>query len=215
MTPQLLFALKNKFAPASPEPTPTAEKYYHPYPFGLEIILIILLGIAGGLLFSAGDRTPQPIPNQPANNNNIGGGAIATGINDPDFNKSMPHILKWEGKCSDHPRDLGKRTYKGITLFEANRIGIKDPCTMSDSQVFKVYYDRYWVRVPKTLAYPEKLAYFNMIINGTKGRCLKLGNASAMLDCQQEHYNSIGSRDFADGWRNRNKYFKTVTNEIK
>jgi hypothetical protein len=214
MSPQLLLSLKNKFAPQS-EPAGDADIYYHPYPFGLEIILIILLGLAGGLIFSNTSPTPQLTPNQPANNNSGNSGAIATGINDTDFNRAMPHILRWEGQCSDHPKDPGGRTYKGITKYEASRIGISDPCTMTDDQVFKVYHDRYWVRVPKTLNYPEKLVYFNLIINGTKGRCLKLGNASAMLDCQENHYRSLGNfRYFGGGWINRNNYFKAIIAKI-
>jgi hypothetical protein len=213
MTPQLLFALKNKFAP-SPEPDPTADRYYHPYPFGLEFILIILLGITGGLIFSNTNNTNLTPPTSGASGSDTP--STLTGGNGDEFSRAMPHILKWEGKCTDHPRDPGKRTYMGITLYEANRIGISDPCTMTTAQVLKVYHDRYWVRVPQSLSFDKKLIYFNLIINGTKGRCLRAGTASAMLDCQESHYRSLGNfRYFGNGWIYRNNYFKSVIDEIK
>jgi lysozyme family protein len=178
-------------------------KYYYPYPIALEIILISLIGVLFGIVFST-----QQV-NQPATNNQSNQ-AIALSGND-EFSRAMPHILKWEGKCSDHPRDPGGRTYMGITRYEAKRAGFDDPCTMTKEQVLKVYRDRYWVRVPQSLQFPEKLVYFNLIINGTKGRCLREKTALLMLDCQENHYKSLRNFTyFGDGWINRNNYFKKI-----
>lgn len=157
-----------------------------------------------GIIFSGN----QQVNNQQETTNN--NQAIALSGND-DFSRAMPHILKWEGKCTDHPKDPGGRTYMGITRYEANRIGINDPCTMTKEQVLKVYRDRYWSRVPQSLNFPEKLIYFNLIINGTKKRCLDESTADSMLICQENHYRSLRNfKYFGGGWINRNNYFKKI-----
>lgn len=187
-------------------------KYYRPYPIALELILVGMLGVIIGLI--ATGNTPLETSNQSASNNNSAptGKELATGISDPDFNRALPHILKWEGTCSDHWADNGGRTYKGITTAVARKHGYTgDVCKMSDNQVFGIYYKDYWARVPKSLDFSRKLVYFNLLINGTKNRCLNAGTASAMLDCQQNYYNGLSDRtQFGDGWRNRNNYFKNI-----
>ena len=182
---------------------------------GLETILIIVQVMLFSSLFpivgqgEIKDNTPSPTQ------------AVAgtlppatSKINDADFNKAIPHILKYEGECSDHFADRGGRTYKGITWRVARKHGyFGDVCKMSHDQVLAIYYKDYWARVPKNLAFPEKLAHFNMIINGTSNSCLKRGNARQMLNCQQVYYNSLSARNrkyFGDGWRNRNNYFLNI-----
>lgn len=46
-----------------------ADKYYHPYPYGLEFILVGLLGILGGVIFSGNSGQSEPQPTQSSSNN--------------------------------------------------------------------------------------------------------------------------------------------------
>jgi hypothetical protein len=172
-------------------------------------LLGLIIGVLGAV---ATISTSAPnILNQSSNTQSTGS-ELATGINDSDFNKALPHILKWEGTCSNHWADNGGKTFMGITKEVARKHGHADPCKMTKEQVYQVYYKDYWSRVPGYLNYPEKLVYFNLIINGSKSRCLSAGNASAMLDCQEQHYRNqrFDFKVFGDGWLNRNKYFKSL-----
>ena len=189
-----------------------SDRYYYPYPYGLEILLVLLLGILGGVVFSSNNIN---ISNQSQSNNSADtvSNVANTGISDPDFNKNMPHIIKWEGddKCSNDPHDRGGRTYMGITIGRAREYGYSDPCKMSKAKVYEIYYKSYWLRVPKSLGGPEKLAYFNMIINGSSKTCLRKPDAMSMLNCQQEFYrNAPTAWKHLRGWTNRNNYMKQV-----
>jgi Glycosyl hydrolase 108 len=174
----------------------------------LPIAFIGAIGIVWGLITSP---TSPISPNNPNNISNNSVEEIATGITDNDFNKALPHILKWEGKCSDHWADNGGKTYMGITREVAKKHGFNDPCTMTKEQVYGVYHKDYWVRVPKNLDFPRKLAYFNMIVNGTKQGCLTKPTAIAMLDCQADYYKGLSDAPhFLAGWLNRNNDIKSV-----
>lgn len=169
----------------------------------------LIIGVLGAIATSS---TSAPITQQSIGTSTATGPELATGINDQDFNRALPHILRWEGTCSDHWADNGGRTYKGITTEVARKHGWRgDVCKMPDSEVYKIYYKDYWARVPQNLDFPRKLVYFNLLVNGTKKRCLLLPDPESMLDCQLEHYNSLGDRKhFGDGWRNRTNYFKNL-----
>lgn len=185
---------------------------------GLEFILIALQFIIFYSIFSS--ATSGEIKDVPDNKavavtstSTTSVDVSKTGINDPDFNRAMPHIIKWEGddKCSNDPHDRGGRTYMGITIGRAREYGYSDPCKMSKAKVYEIYYKSYWLRVPKNLGGPEKLAYFNMIINGTSSSCLKRPDAMSMLNCQQVFYrNAPTAWKHLRGWTNRNNYMKQV-----
>ena len=170
-----------------------------------------LIGLIFGIMGAIATLSSAPIQqtNQP---NQSVSAELATGINDSDFNKALPHILKWEGECSNHWADNGGKTYKGITWKVALKHGFKgDVCSMPDSKVYEIYYKDYWARVPKNIEFNRKLAHFNMIINGTSSRCLNKPTAIAMLDCQEEYYKGLADAPhFLDGWKNRNNYIKSV-----
>jgi hypothetical protein len=181
----------------------------------LPIAFIGAIGIVWGLITSPTSPISPNNPNNISNNSNISSTSntsISTGINDNDFNKAIPHILKWEGKCSNHWADNGGKTYKGITWKVARKHGFKgDVCSMPDDKVYEIYYKDYWARVPKNKAYPEKLAHFNMIINGTSDRCLNKPTAIAMLDCQADYYKGLSDAPhFLTGWLNRNNDIKSA-----
>ena len=178
----------------------------------------VLLGLAVAIVgvILASPQLPQTSQQQSANNTDSGPG-LNTGINDPEFNKALPHILKWEGKCSDHWADNGGRTYKGITWEVARKHGFKgDVCTMSDQQVYQIYYNDYWSKVPKHLDYPRKLAYFNMRVNGTNSTCLNKPTAEEMLNCQGERYKRLrDAPHFLKGWLNRNNDLLDAVKKVK
>lgn len=171
-----------------------------------------LIGLIFGIMGAIATLSTAPnIPNQ-ISQSFTQSAELSTGINDPDFNRALPHILKWEGECSNHWADNGGKTYKGITWKVARKHGYRgDVCSMPDSEVYRIYYVDYWARVPKNKAYPEKLAHFNMIVNGTSPNCLNKPTAKLMLDCQEEYYKGLSDAPhFLNGWKNRNNYIKSV-----
>jgi hypothetical protein len=134
-----------------------------------------------------------------------------------NFQKAMIPILKFEGTCSDDPYDSGGRTYMGITTRVARRNGYRgDVCNMPKSQVYAIYKKDYWDILPVNLAYPEKLALFNITINGSSRRCKSKSTAEAMLDCQQKYYESLRVFwRFGKGWTRRNNYFISLIQELR
>ena len=190
---------------------------------GLETILIIIQVMLFSVLFPVIPK--GEIKDSSPNNQAMASEARPTTskIKDTDFNKAIPHILKWEGQCSDHYADRGGRTFKGITTGVARKHGYRgDVCKMTHDQVMEIYYKDYWARVPRNIEYAEKLAWFNMIVNGTSNSCLQRAkqagnNAISMLNCQQVYYDSLSARNrkyFGNGWRNRNNYFLNVVREL-
>ena len=169
-----------------------------------------LIGLIFGIMGAIVTLSSAPMQNTNQSNQSVSA-ELATG-NDSDFNKALPHILKWEGECSNHWADNSGKTYKGITWKVALKHGFKgDVCSMPDSKVYEIYYKDYWARVPKNIEFNRKLAHFNMIINGTKQRCLSKSTAIAMLDCQEEYYKGLSDAPhFLDGWKNRTNYIKSV-----
>jgi lysozyme family protein len=65
-----------------------------------------------------------------------------------DFARALPHVLKHEGLWSDHPKDPGGATMKGITLatFRTYRPGAtkEELRNISDAMVAKIYREGYW-----------------------------------------------------------------------
>lgn len=166
------------------------------------VLLGLTVAIIGTILVS-----PQlPQSQQQSATSTDSGLGLNTGISDPEFNKALPHILKWEGSCSNHWADNGGKTYMGITREVARKHGHPDPCKMTKDQVYQVYYSDYWSQVPKHLDFPRKLAYFNMKVNGTSANCLSKPTAEEMLNCQGERYKRLADApSFLNGWLNRNR----------
>lgn len=191
--------------------------------FGLECIIILLQLMIFSAIFSIARGESITSQANQATASEVSKDAklpqITSNINDADFKRALPHILKYEGECSDHFADKGGRTYKGITWRVARKFGYKgDVCNLTDAQVADIYYRHDWARVPQAKAFPEKLAYFNMIVNGTRQGCLLRKDAESMLDCQQNYYDSLSARNrkyFGNGWRNRNNYFLSVIMKLR
>jgi lysozyme family protein len=105
----------------------------------------------------------------------------------------------------------------GITTRVARRNGYRgDVCNMPESQVYAIYKKDYWDILPVNLAYPEKLALFNITINGSSRRCKNKSTAEAMLACQQKYYESLRVFwRFGKGWTARNNCFISLIQQLR
>lgn len=190
-------------------------------------VLITLVQVSSASLaslpfLSSPEKTPKtskPIEEKSlANNSKVSNNSNpATNSDDQNFRKAMIPILKFEGKCSDDRYDSGGRTYMGITTRVARRNKYRgDVCNMPESQVYAIYKKDYWDVLPVNLAYPEKLALFNITINGSSRRCKNKSTAEAMLACQQKYYESLRVFwRFGKGWTARNNYFISLIQQLR
>ncbi|MCA2960469.1 MAG: hypothetical protein IOD12_09460 [Silvanigrellales bacterium] len=146
------------------------------------------------------------------------------------FKKVLPHILKWEGGCSDHPADKGGRTYKGITAATARANGwTGDVCTLPDSTITAIYRKDYWEKRAKNFLWPMNLAVMNTEVNSGGGRAQKVldrmkaegiggglvAQATWFIEQQTALYKHIVERDpsqkvFFEGWLNRSNDMQRV-----
>lgn len=150
------------------------------------------------------------------------------------FEKVMPHILRWEGGCSNHPNDPGGRTYMGITTERARLNGwYKDVCTMPKSMVMAIYKKDYWLTRPYKFPWPLNLAVMNTEVNSGGGRAQQFINrmfkqnvkgtpkqkAKWFVDQQTAFYRYLVNRNpdrfgvFLRGWLNRSNYMQKVIDE--
>jgi lysozyme family protein len=99
-----------------------------------------------------------------------------------DFEKSIPHVLKWEGGYVDHPADPGGATNRGIifTLFKqfADELGL--PKTkeglkqLTEGQAKHIYRIQFWNKMKGDLIKDQRVAdiifdgFVNMGKNGLK-----------------------------------------------
>lgn len=103
-----------------------ADKYYHPYPYGLEFILVGLLGILGGVIFSTNTTN---ISSQSASNNTNNPADIAT----TSDGKKWDLLWKQEGTgCQNWANDRANRggawfTCLGITQSAWNNYRRSNP----------------------------------------------------------------------------------------
>lgn len=70
-----------------------------------------------------------------------------------DFNKAIPHILKWEGGWVDHPNDPGGKTNRGITFTTFGRVAkpvlgiaptVENLKNLTEDQAKKIYRSEFW-----------------------------------------------------------------------
>lgn len=99
-----------------------------------------------------------------------------------DFEKAIPHVLKWEGGYVDHPADPGGATNRGIifTLFKqyADVLGLpktKDGLKLlSEDQAKLIYREHFWNRMRGDNIRDQQVAeiifdgFVNMGFNGLK-----------------------------------------------
>jgi hypothetical protein len=147
-----------------------------------------------------------------------------------DFPRVMKHILLWEGGCSDHPNDLGGRTFKGITTGRARQNGwTRDVCTMPDSMILQIYRNDYWNNRAIRYPWPLNLAIMNTEVNSGGGRAqifldrmaaqgiggTPTTKAAWYVDQQSAFYRAIvannpSQRVFLTGWLNRSAHMQDV-----
>ena len=136
-----------------------------------------------------------------------------------DFDKAYKIIRKVEGGYSNHPRDSGGETYKGITKAVAKRWGYDRPQDLTDAKIKEIYLKDYWEKSGADKhPWPLNLAIFNSYVNsGKKWTIPDKGTprekALAYLQQQTNFYDRIvenNSRQkvFSKGWQNRSKIIK-------
>lgn len=102
-----------------------------------------------------------------------------------DFEKAIPHILKWEGGYVNHPKDPGGETKYGITdrldgkvdgMVDLDGDGIGDVSVkgLTVDQAKALYKRLFWNRMKGDLILNQQVAdlifdgYVNMGVNGLK-----------------------------------------------
>lgn len=146
------------------------------------------------------------------------------------FGNVIPHILTWEGGCSDHPNDPGGRTFMGITTARARQNGwLGDVCNMPEAMVLSIYRKDYWETRPHRYPFPLDLAVMNTEVNSGGGKAQEFvermrsksiqgdtaARASWFVDQQTQYYRDIAYynprlRVFLKGWLNRSAYMQDV-----
>lgn len=101
-----------------------------------------------------------------------------------NFDRSLALVLKHEGGWSDHPRDPGGATMKGVTLKTYSdwlgRQATKDELrNIPDSHLSTIYKNRFWDAVRgDDLPAGVDFAVFNMAVNSGPGRAARLLQAA-------------------------------------
>lgn len=116
-----------------------------------------------------------------------------------NFKNALNHVLVHEGGWSDHPRDPGGATMKGVTLITYRRHFGEDKTrddlrNISDGELEKIYDSGYWHKchcndLPSGIDY----AVFDAAVNSGPGRSAKWLQAS--VGAEQD--GSIGSETLA------------------
>lgn len=97
-----------------------------------------------------------------------------------NFKQALEFVLRYEGGFSDHPKDPGGATNKGITQATYNKylinLGqpIKSVRLITDQEVEDIYYTLYWLKANCDLL-PNRLAclVFDWAVNGGVKRAIE------------------------------------------
>ena len=96
-----------------------------------------------------------------------------------DFDRALAITLQFEGGYSNHPKDPGGATMKGVTqrVFDKyctdNRVEHRDVRTITDDEVEDIYMNRYWVPAKCTLfSWPLNAAVFDFAVNSGVSRAI-------------------------------------------
>jgi len=90
------------------------------------------------------------------------------------FLRALEFTAKWEGGFSDHPDDVGGRTYKGVTqgswdsfASSNSQYSAKDVASLTDEEVADFYYLTRWkaVGLDESIPYPLSVAIFDTAVN--------------------------------------------------
>lgn len=98
-----------------------------------------------------------------------------------NFDAALQHVLKDEGGFSNHPKDPGGATMKGVTLdtyrsYKKNQhLTAEDLNKITNEELRDIYYRRYWNAV-KGDDLPSGVDYcvFDCAVNSGPGRATKL-----------------------------------------
>jgi lysozyme family protein len=97
-----------------------------------------------------------------------------------NFEQSLQETLRWEGGFSNHPRDPGGATMKGVTLaryraFKRDPGATKEQLrNISDADLLAIYRDGYWRTVAgDDLPSGLDLAMFDFAVNSGPARAVK------------------------------------------
>jgi len=98
---------------------------------------------------------------------------------DRNFQRALPLVLKHEGGFSDHPKDPGGATNRGVTLATFRRYVKPDGTVaelkaITDAQIATVYYRGYWAEA-NAAALPSGVDYavFDFAVNSGPARAVK------------------------------------------
>jgi lysozyme family protein len=96
-----------------------------------------------------------------------------------DFEQALALTLQFEGGYSNHPKDPGGATMKGVTqrVFDKyctdNRIPHRDVRTITDDEVEDIYLNRYWIPAKCMLfSWPLNAAIFDFAVNSGVSRAI-------------------------------------------
>ena len=92
-----------------------------------------------------------------------------------DFDKALKFVLKWEGKYSNDPNDLGGETKYGISKRSYPELDISK---LTLKQAKEIYYQNYWLKCGcDSLPYPFNICVFDTAVNMGRRRALNFLNA--------------------------------------
>lgn len=136
------------------------------------------------------------------------------------FEQALSFVLKWEGGYSCDPEDLGGATNKGITQNTYNEFlrlegkNKKDIRYITDAEVEKIYYTRYWQAVNCHKMTPKfAVVCFDTAVNMGANRVKEFLTACQYSDidvfflARIKKYNEFAKvksqQKFLHGWLNR------------
>jgi lysozyme family protein len=98
----------------------------------------------------------------------------------PNFQASLPFVLRWEGGFVDHPADPGGRTNRGVTqrVYDqwraAHGLRTRDVKLIEDAEVEAIYESGYWVPPRCDLLRRRlDLVQFDTAVNMGAGRAVR------------------------------------------
>ena len=97
-----------------------------------------------------------------------------------NFERCLKFVLHHEGGWSDHPRDPGGATMKGVTLavykeYLGREVSKEELRLIPDAHLHDLYRTRYWDKARcDELAPGVDLSVFDLAVNGGPGRAAKL-----------------------------------------
>lgn len=97
-----------------------------------------------------------------------------------NFERCLKFVLHHEGGWSDHPRDPGGATMKGVTIavykeYLGREVSKEELRLIPDAHLHDLYRTRYWDKARcDELAPGVDLSVFDLAVNGGPGRAAKL-----------------------------------------